>query len=437
MLIDFEVENFRSYREPKLFSMVASSAKELPENLIQLPDLDMALVRTAALYGPNASGKSNLLLAMNCVSDLMEFPLNRGLTRRTYLPKFALDRTSVTAPSKFRVRFLVEGTLFEYSITIRSEIVEEERLIAYPHGRPQEWFHRKGTETTFNSTYLKGQKQALRSVTPPDAPLLAVGAMFRHPQLTPPAQWLAINLGDRSSSSELPSRLGRRRGGGTELTTRRCHEDKLFRSWVNVFLRHADVGIQGVEVELTEEKSKRPVGRLGPDGQVVVSEQEVVQEHHEPYFIHTGDEITARFRLTDESQGTRRLFAMLVPVYEGLLNGHLIVIDELSSSLHPSLVREIIRSFHDQRLNPKNAQLVFATHDTSLLSGSLFRRDQVWFTEKNAVGATDLYSLHDVRGVRENDSFENGYIRGRYGAIPFFGKFDFPPVPEEASETTV
>ena len=291
--------------------------------------------------------------------------------------------------------------------------------------------------TTFNPTYLKGQKQSLRNMTPQDAPLLAVGAMFDHPQLTPPARWLAINLDDRLSGLEFPSPLARRRGGGSELTTRRCHEDTSFRSWVNGFLQHADVGIQGVEVDVTEEKSKGRIGQLGPDGQVVFSVKELVQQHHEPYFIHTGDEVTARFGLTDESQGTRRLFGILVPVYEGLLSGHLTVIDELSSSLHPSLVREIIRVFHDSRLNPKNAQLVFATHDTSLLSGSLFRRDQFWFTEKNAVGATDLYSLHDIRGVRENESFENGYIRGRYGAIPFFGKFDFPPVSEEVSETTV
>ncbi len=125
---------------------------------------------------------------------------------------------------------------------------------------------------------------------------------------------------------------------------------------------------------------------------------------------------------------------MLVPLYLVLQDGELAVLDELSASLHPSLVREIIRYFHDPKRNPKGAQLVFATHDTSLLSGRLFRRDQVWFTEKNQRGATDLYSLQDIKGVREDEPFEKGYLRGRYGAIPFFGQLDFPPVLEEPAE---
>jgi uncharacterized protein len=94
----------------------------------------------------------------------------------------------------------------------------------------------------------------------------------------------------------------------------------------------------------------------------------------------------------------------------------------------------MIGAFHDPGLNPKGAQLVFATHDASLLSGSLFRRDQVWFTEKDSGGATDLYSLQDIKGIRDDEPFEKGYLRGRYGAIPFFGQFDFPPVSEEPTE---
>lgn len=125
---------------------------------------------------------------------------------------------------------------------------------------------------------------------------------------------------------------------------------------------------------------------------------------------------------------------MLVPLYEVLRDGQLAIFDELSASLHPSLVREVIRAFHDPTLNPKGAQLIFATHDSSLLSGRLFRRDQVWFTEKDRAGATDLYSLHDLKGVREDEPFDKGYMRGRYGAIPFFGQFDFPRISEEPSE---
>lgn len=433
MLVDFEVENFRSFRGARTLSLVASSAKELPLNLIRT-EVGLELVRTAALYGPNASGKSNLLAGMNRLAELLVFPMNRGLTA-VLLQPFALDRRSSNKAIRFAVRFLLEDILYHYTLTTRKEVVEEERLTAYPHGRPQQWFDRKGSSIDFNQTHLKGQKQTLRSMTPIDTPLLAIAAAFDHPQLAPVARWLIGNLSNRFDRIDPRERVTGRRLGNSESTARLCHVDGSFRSWVNAFLRHADLGIREVTVDITAEKYKRPIRRAGPDGSILASDEEIIVEHHEPYFVHAGDEdVTARFAMRDESQGTRRLFAMLAPLYEVLRKGHLALIDEFSASLHPSLVREIIRAFHEPELNPAGAQLVFATHDTSLLSGKLFRRDQVWFTEKDASGATDLYSLNDIKGVREDESFEKGYLRGRYGAIPFFGSFDFPPVSEEPAE---
>ena len=430
MLVDFEVENFRSYRQAKRLSMVASSARELPRNLIDT-DVGLQLVRSAVLYGANASGKSNLLAAMDCVSGLLETPMNRGMPSLNTHSPFALDRTSGTKPSRFRVRFLISEVLYDYSVSIRVGLVDEERLIVYPHGRPQEWFHRKGKEIDFNSTHLKGQKQSLRSVTPPDVPLLSVAAAFEHPQLHPPSRWLRLNLCDHFNMLRFRPRMIRPEMGGFESAARRCHEDQSFRLWMCAFLRHADLGVQGLEIDVVEMKSGRPVYREGSLSTV----EDVVQNRYVPYFSHTGDdEITARFGLANESQGTQRLFAMMPHFFEVLRDGRLTVIDDVGAGLHPSLVRELIRAFHDPELNPKGAQLVFATHDTSLLSGKLFRRDQVWFTEKDGSGATDLYSLNDIKGVREDESFEKGYMRGRYGAIPFFGSFDFPPVSQEPAE---
>jgi uncharacterized protein len=432
MLVDFEVENFRSYRETKRFSLVASSAKELPQNLIDT-GLGLNLVRTAAIYGPNASGKSNLLAAMNWVSEILDSPMNRSLTAEILVSPFGLDRISATNPSRFRVNFVVEGVLYEYSIAVRSKMVDEERLVAHPHGRPQEWFHRRGKEVDFNSTYLKGQKQSLRGMTPDNTPLLAVAAAFGHRQLLPPARWLARNLCDRFDTLESPKR-GPGIGQPWEKTARLCHQDRSFHEWVNAFLRHADLGIQEVQIEVIEQKTRRPVSDHSTDGMRIITLGEFPEERHEPVFVHSGDDgVTARFSLSNESDGTRRLFAMLAPLYELLRDGGLAAVDELSASLHPSLVRELVRVFHDPQLNPKGSQLVFATHDTSLLSRKLFRRDQIWFTEKNHGGATDLYSLHDVKGVLADEPFEKGYTRGRYGAIPFFGQLDFPPVSEEAS----
>jgi predicted ATPase len=413
MLVDFEVDNFRSYREAKRLSMVASSAKELPQNLIDT-DLGLKLVRSAVLYGPNASGKSNLLAAMNWVSALLELSTSRAVMAGLSLVPFALDRKSWDKPTRFRVRFLLDRVLYEYVLAVQTKAVEEERLVAYPHGRPQQWFRRKGKDVDFNPTYLKGQKQSLRRMTPDDAPLLALAAAIDYPQLAPLARWLVHNLSEGFQSLAFRVRAGSPAAvGAVEITAVRCLKDEPFRSWVNAFLRHADLGIRGVEIELFKHRHTEPVATQAHGGAVITSLQEMTEEQPELFFVHGGDDgVPVRFRLSDESQGTRRLLLMLVPLYEILRDGALAVADELDVSFHPSLVREIIRAFHDPELNPKGAQLVFATHDTSLLSGQLFWRDQDWFTEKDANGATDLYSLNDIRGVREDESFEKGYYPG-------------------------
>jgi hypothetical protein len=433
MLIDVEVENFRSYRERKRFSLVAASGKELPQNLMELPDLNLTLVRAAVIYGPNASGKSNLLAAMKCVSELLEFPTNRQLGTSLVFAPFRLDPSFWRRPSTFRVRFLIERVLYDYSIAVGPRIVEEERLVVHPRGKPQEWFRRKGADIEFNSTHLKGQKQSLRAMTPEDVPLLAVAAAFGHAQLSPPARWLASNLRDRFNSLDFFPRSLPGGNGAPDATAELCNNDKTFREWATRFLRHADLGIQDLLVDVTKERGLASSARRSDES---TSEPGVVptQELYEPYFIHSGGGgFKARFGLFDESQGTRRLFDMLIPLHTLLVDGQVAILDELGSSLHPSLVRELIRAFHDPKLNPNSAQLIFATHDTSLLSGKLFRRDQVWFTEKDRGGATDLYSLQDLKGVRDDEPFEKGYIRGRYGAIPFFGELDFPQVSEEPS----
>lgn len=431
MLLEFKIENFRSYREPKTFSFVASAITEFPENLFQPPDLDVRLLKTAAIYGPNGSGKSNLLQAMRCLSDLLESPLNRR--GNPGLSPFLLDQSSRAEPTRFQVRFVADGVLYEYGLAARADRVEEEHLTAYPKGRSQDWFTREGSQVEFNSPHLRGQKKSLAIITPDGTPFLAVAAVFEHPQLLIPARWMITNLGGRFDLSRPRRPPSQRYTWLEDETARFSHGNAEFRAWADAFLRHADVGIKRYEVRVVEQKVRRPV--RSPDAADVNSPpvlQEVTEESYLPCFVHEGEAgVTAEFHLWNESHGTRRLFSMLAPVYLALRGGCVAVVDELSASIHPSLVKEMIRIFHDTELNPKNAQLLFATHDTSLLNQRLFRRDQVWFTEKSPIGATDLYSLHDIKDVRKEEAFEDGYLRGRYGALPFFSPFDFPPIESE------
>jgi uncharacterized protein len=433
MLIDFEVENFLSYRDPMKLSFVASPIKEHPENVVQLEDLGLSVLRSAAVYGANASGKSNLLSAMDALSDLLASPMERITAKRIGESRFALDWLSATKPTKFRVRFLISGNLYDYALSLRVGQVEEERLTVHPHGRPQEWFVRRGDSIDFKSPHLKGQKQSLRGLTPASVPLLAVAAAFGHPQLHPPALWIKTNLEDRFGTLEVMR--GPAHSNLIRDTARRCHENISFRLWVDTFLSHADLGIEGLEIEAVDLLSEKDLRQSDPNDTSSALFDGIAEKHYQPRFVHSGKEgVKARLTINSQSRGTRRLFGMLSPLYDVFNAGQLAIFDELGSSLHPSLVRELIRAFHNPTLNRSGAQLLFTTHDISLLSRQLFRRDQIWFTEKDRSGATDLYSLHDIKGVREDESFEKGYIRGRYGAIPFFGSLDFPPVTQAVAE---
>lgn len=413
MLIEFSVENFRSYREKKTFSLVASAAQELPGNLVAIPDSSKSLVRATVIYGANASGKSNLLEAMDSLSSLLIRPTDRSFMQQEIeLPPFELDKRSRLLPSRFEVRFLLDGVTFDYRIAARPGLIEEEELAAYPSGRRQVWFSRTGMDITLRRVNLNGPKEKLlKEVTHPGAPFLAVAATFEHPQLTPPARWLGSNLFLHRAI----------RSTGVGFTVSRCVQDPKVLEWVNNFLRHADLGIQRVEI----------VAR-----KTATLFEEIAHQLYELNFIHAGENgFTAKLPILYESHGTQRFFLLLARFHDALHEKQqLTVIDEFGEGLHPSLVREIVRLFQDPKQNPRGSQLVFTTHDTSLLSAKLFRRDQVWFTEKGPSGATDLYSLQDIKEVRQDEAFEKGYLRGRYGAIPFFGSFDFPPCAESERE---
>jgi len=439
MLVSFSVENFRSYKEKKTLLLTASPGKELPNNLKEVPELDLSLLRTVALYGPNASGKSNLLKAMHCLSGLVGSPLqNPRPTFPAPFPTatpFALDPACGRNPTRFEARFFMEGALYDYTLAKKGDRVEEERLNVHrPGGRKQEWFEREGGKPVkLNRTFFRQLQKPVEELAGDKIPVMAVVAAFDHPQLSEPSHWLARNLGMRAGfwdSSSYPPWIVYR---GSPRTASLYHKNERFRSWVDAFLRHADLGVARVEVEVSEVKVHRMGTRVKPGRDETVNQvQETTEEQYDPYFVHTGERgFKARFPIDEESQGTKRLFSLLAPFYEVLEAGQVVVLDEFGTSLHPALAREIIRVFHDPELNPKGAQLILATHDSSLLGGQLFRRDQVWFTEKSPVGATDLYSLHDIKDVRAEDPIEKGYLRGRYGAIPFFGKFDFPPITQE------
>jgi hypothetical protein len=283
-------------------------------------------------------------------------------------------------------------------------------------GREQQWFDRdasrgEGIEAfNFNERYLKGQKKRLAELTRPEVPFLAVAYTLNHQQLSVPAKWLRENFVEL-----FPSRSSFPQGG----TAEKCHGDPAFRSWAAAFLRHADLGITDMQVT-PEVKTRGQVSTVGGVPRIA----QVPHTVYEPQFYHRGSPglPPVPFSAREESEGTRRLFRLLGPWYEVIQEGRIALVDELGTSMHPLMTRRLIGLFHDPEFNTKGAQLIFATHDTSLLSASMFRRDQIWFTDKDEEGSTDLYSLHDFH-PRQGEAIERGYLMGKYKAIPYFGEF--------------
>jgi len=434
MLIEFRVSNFRSFHEEQVLSLVAGSGDELPGNCMDVAGNQ--LLRTAVIYGPNASGKSNLIDGLGFMVDLIKKSTEMEGAKAFRSSPFLLDGGSREQPSVLEVTFLLEEVRYQYGFSTAKGRIHDEWLIAYPRGKAQRWFERsfdlKKEKPTWKwSTFFKGQKERLTEMTRPSTLFLSAGAQFNHPQLSPIHAWLTENVRVLPSGSSLrpvtATYLEKMGAEGAPV--------KSFRDVTLDLLRKADLAIADVEVKTREipgpEDIAEIMGRVPEErreSMLAAIKQQLEDEFkYEVRMLHrnarTG--IEASLALDDESSGTQRLFELIGPWIEAVLRGYVVVVDELERSLHPLLVRELVEFFQNPGLSKHAAQLIFATHDTTLLDPELLRRDQVWFTEKNEAGATRLYSLYDYKEhrARKGEAMQKGYLAGRYGAIPILERF--------------
>ena len=403
MLVEFRFKNFLSFRDECVFSMVASKDKTLLEENTAPTEMfgERRLLRTAVVYGANASGKTNLIKALQLAKTMIQDSVeHKGVSKPT-LP-FMLDDTSFKEPSEFEVTFIEQGVRYQYGFVLDDEKVHEEWLYAFPRGQAQKWFIRStnqaGDQEWEWGPHLKGEKKRLAEITRPDALFLSVAARFNQRQLLPVYYWFDDQF-RTITAYRFPG----------VFTVERINEDAQFRLQVDRLLQMADLGISEVtiqEEEILETDENSPEGSQ-------------VRKGLKSYFVHRVplEPDGLPFPPGFESEGTRRVFALAIALIDTLEDGMTLAVDELDSSLHPMLVKSLVEMFHDPELNKNNAQLIFNTHDTTLLSSDLFRRDQVWFTEKDEDGASVLYSLLEFK-PRKSEALEKGYLQGRYGAVP-------------------
>lgn len=303
---------------------------------------------------------------------------------------FRLDASWTAKPTEFEISFILNGVRHQYGFSLTPERIVDEWLLVYRTAKPQQWFSRRFDEKTQNSVYefsthLTDPRKLWQESTRSNALFLSTAAQLNSELLGPVFRWLV----------EQPVYFGAGLNPPPDHTTELLQTENGKRA-VRDFLSQADINIS--DVVSVPRQGKQQKIMLSPEGAKVAHEE---REMLMPQFVHKTEHGSASFELHEESQGTQRLYALAAPVLDVLKHGRLLVVDELDSSLPPLLVRRLVRMFHQPELNPHGAQLFFATHDSSLLDRTLFRRDQIWFTEKDRDQATRLYPLTDLQPARK------------------------------------
>lgn len=413
MLIEFRVKNFRSLRDEQVLSLVASKDKTLQDTHTQATGISAApaVLRSAVVYGANASGKSNLIKALQYMRGVVTESATAMQPSQTFaVQQFRLDAVSVGQPSEFEVTFLNDGVRYQYGFAMTTQRIVSEHLLVYKSFKPQHWFTRRFDADTSKDIYdfghgLKGPKNLWEGATRPNALFLSMAVQLNSESLRPLFDWFLNHLVIFNEQAQLSPQMS------IELLKKADGRKEICN-----FLSSADISIADIDVETR----KVPGQAIHFDlmaGKTEVRSEEM--EEHKVLFHHVTEQGKAVFDIMDESNGTRNLLFLAAPVLNILNKGLTLVIDELDNSLHTLLVRELVRLFHRPEINTGGAQLIFTTHDTSLLDApNLFRRDQVWFVEKDRDQTSTLVSLSEF-SPRKNEALERGYLMGRYGGVPF------------------
>ena len=419
MLIEFRVKNFRSLRDEQVLSMVASSDKSLLDTHAADTGLKAVphLLRSAAVYGANASGKSNLIKALQYMRGVVveSAALQPGQTFDRLQP-FKLDATSVSQPTEFEVTFILSGVRYQYGFAMNSQRIVSEQLLVFKAFKPQRWFERHFDAISGKDVYefgpsLKGAKNLWEGATRANALFLAVAVQLNSEALRPVFEWFADRLVIFNEQSQLSPHF-----------SVQMLKIEQQRKAICEFLRAADISISDIEVATKQAMVHTLNFDLATGKREDAAGEQAVDEVK---FHHITGHGRAVFDLMDESSGTRNLLFLTGPILDILNKGQTLVVDELDTSLHTLLVQAIVRLFHQSLVNTGGAQLIFTTHDTSLLDAyGLFRRDQIWFVEKHPDQSSSLYPLLDF-SPRKNEALERGYLQGRYGALPLLSSQTF------------
>ncbi len=422
MLINFSVENFRSISERQSLMLDASSEKHLRySNVIEAPT-NHQLLKSVALYGANASGKSNILDAMLWMRKFVLESLSQKVEQAEVpVQTNRLRADQRDGASVLEVEFLIQEACFRYGFAVSSKGVEEEWLFRKRlKGKEATIFKREGQVITPNPRQEKGL-ESLTSRTRPNVLFLKVCAEFNSEFAELIINWFrrfrfVSGLDEYAHAGYTAERIQ--------------NEDR--RLELLQFIQKADFNIRDVESEIEPLDEARLPDGLSPEAKKdLLARHSRIAQINTSHTIYDKDGVSMgneKFDLNvDESKGTCKFVAMAGPILHTVETGSILVIDEFEARLHPNLTKAILRWFHSPQ-NDKGAQLIIATHDTGLMTPDILRRDQIWFCEKDNQGSTSLYCLDefDKKEVRATTKFNRQYLEGIFGAVPQIALDEFP-----------
>jgi len=385
---------------------------------------NVSLLKSAVVYGANASGKSSLLDALSKMRNLIEHSLDIGTTKK-YIPQpFLLNSETETKETFFECEFIINKILYRYGFnisinaTITKEWLYQKKLQV--KARETRLFERELQKITLGVVFKEGKN--LFDKTKDNTLFLTVVAQFNGQISQDVLAWFSYcNILSCINSNEF------------ENFSFNQLKDKDFKEQMINFIKKTDVGIYGIEskhINLDELKIEDDILNTIPNELVSKIKEEGILKIETQHMQYDKDNIFKKLKSFDlefESDGTQKLLALTAPVIATLSEGATLIIDELDNSLHTELVEAIIKLFNSKETNPNNAQLIFSTHDTNLLNQELFRRDQIWFTQKDIYGVSELYSLVEYgKGKTRDDlALEKNYLDGKFGAVPHISSLGY------------
>lgn len=423
MIEEFNFGNFWSFKEEQTLNMTASKIKSSNQildskNIIEIGE-KLPLIKSKAIYGANASGKTNVIKALVSFIRIISTSVKDDNVLKILEP-FKLSVESHKQPTFFQLVFRIKNVRYRYGFEADEKSIKSEWLFYTPKKREQTLFIREEQEIleVNNKHFEEGNKFiSLLDFDDDENTIFRNNSLFLTSLSSFGFGKMSKLIVKSISSIIVINGLGH---SGMYSTAGEALENSKKKDFILSFLKNADTGINDIEsIEITKDNLPDDIDDDFKEefkkGKIIISSRSQYDKNNKK----TRD---IQFALGgQESEGTIKMFELSPFIYSALKEGRTLVIDEFDSRFHPLLTKKIVELFNSE--SNKNSQLIFTTHDTNLLSSEILRRDQIDFVEKDKFGASHLYTLVEIKGVRNNASFEKDYIQGKYGAIPFLGNF--------------